>query len=83
MQLIAFILIAPWLSTTATYDDVFASQPRLVDKTWYGGLVPLPVIMIQILYSAGSLYCMYCSEDTTAAIDVHIVRLLGHIREAG
>ncbi|KAI0735704.1 TrkH-domain-containing protein [Earliella scabrosa] len=35
MQLIAFILIAPWLSTTATYDDVFASQPRLVDKTWF------------------------------------------------
>ena len=34
-QLISFILIAPWLSTTHTYDDVFSSQPRLVNKSWY------------------------------------------------
>ncbi|KAI0358915.1 TrkH-domain-containing protein [Trametes cingulata] len=34
-QLIAFILIAPWLSTTHTYDSVFAAQPRLVNKSWF------------------------------------------------
>ncbi|KAI0757447.1 TrkH-domain-containing protein [Daedaleopsis nitida] len=35
IQLIGFILIAPWLSTSHTYDDVFASQPRLVNKSWF------------------------------------------------
>ncbi|CDO70946.1 hypothetical protein BN946_scf184829.g55 [Trametes cinnabarina] len=34
-QMISFILIAPWLSTTHTYDGVFASQPRLVNKSWF------------------------------------------------
>ncbi|TFK88517.1 TrkH-domain-containing protein [Polyporus arcularius HHB13444] len=34
-QLVSFTLIAPWLSTTHTYDDVFASQPRLVNKSWF------------------------------------------------
>lgn len=34
-QLISFILIAPWLSTTHTYDTVFNSQFRLVSKPWY------------------------------------------------
>ncbi|KAL4244289.1 TrkH Potassium Transport [Abortiporus biennis] len=34
-QLISFILIAPWLSTTHTYDDVFNAQPRLVNKSWF------------------------------------------------
>ncbi|THH31587.1 hypothetical protein EUX98_g2629 [Antrodiella citrinella] len=34
-QLFAFILIAPWLSTTHEYDDVFAAQPRLVNKSWF------------------------------------------------
>ncbi|RPD81556.1 TrkH-domain-containing protein [Lentinus tigrinus ALCF2SS1-7] len=34
-QLISFIMIAPWLSTTHTYDDVFNSQPRLVNKSWF------------------------------------------------
>ncbi|KAH9891144.1 TrkH-domain-containing protein [Cubamyces lactineus] len=34
-QMISFILIAPWLSTTHSYDDVFASQPRLVNKSWF------------------------------------------------
>ncbi|OSD05765.1 TrkH-domain-containing protein [Trametes coccinea BRFM310] len=34
-QMISFILIAPWLSTTHTYDSVFASQPRLVNKSWF------------------------------------------------
>lgn len=33
-QLISFILIAPWLSTTSEYDDVFEGQPRLVPKAW-------------------------------------------------
>ncbi|KAI0078494.1 TrkH-domain-containing protein [Panus rudis PR-1116 ss-1] len=35
IQLISFILIAPWLSTTSAYDDVFNSQPRLVNKAWF------------------------------------------------
>ncbi|KAI0638942.1 TrkH-domain-containing protein [Trametes polyzona] len=34
-QMISFILIAPWLSTTHSYDDVFAAQPRLVNKSWF------------------------------------------------
>ncbi|KAI0762545.1 TrkH-domain-containing protein [Fomes fomentarius] len=34
-QLISFIVFAPWFSTTHTYDEVFAAQPRLVNKTWY------------------------------------------------
>lgn len=33
--MISFILIAPWLSTTHSYDDVFEAQPRLVNKSWY------------------------------------------------
>lgn len=35
VQLITIVLIAPWLSATHTYDDVFATQPRLVNKPWY------------------------------------------------
>ncbi|TCD68599.1 low affinity potassium transporter [Steccherinum ochraceum] len=34
-QLIALTLIAPWLSTAHQYDEVFTSQPRLVNKTWF------------------------------------------------
>ena len=34
-QLVSFILIAPWLSTSHTYDSVFEGQPRLVNKSWY------------------------------------------------
>ncbi|KAI0367488.1 TrkH-domain-containing protein [Pilatotrama ljubarskyi] len=34
-QLITFILVAPWLSTTHTYDSVFEAQPRLVNKAWF------------------------------------------------
>lgn len=34
-QMISFILIAPWLATTDSYDDVFEAQPRLVNKSWY------------------------------------------------
>ncbi|OBZ78732.1 hypothetical protein A0H81_00276 [Grifola frondosa] len=37
-QMITFILIAPWLSTSSEYDDVFASQPRLVNKSWFVAL---------------------------------------------
>ncbi|TBU58845.1 TrkH-domain-containing protein [Dichomitus squalens] len=34
-QLVSFTLFAPWLSTTHAYDDVFNSQFRLVNKSWY------------------------------------------------
>ncbi|KAI0666217.1 cation transport protein-domain-containing protein [Trametes maxima] len=34
-QMITFILIAPWLSTSSSYDDVFAAQPRMVNKSWF------------------------------------------------
>ncbi|PIL30855.1 transporter [Ganoderma sinense ZZ0214-1] len=34
-QLLSFILIAPWLSTTQTYDAVFSSQFRVVNKPWF------------------------------------------------
>ncbi|KAI0802967.1 cation transport protein-domain-containing protein [Irpex lacteus] len=33
IQLISIVLIAPWLASTHDYDDVFASQPRKVNKT--------------------------------------------------
>ncbi|EMD41450.1 hypothetical protein CERSUDRAFT_110026 [Gelatoporia subvermispora B] len=35
VQLITFTLIAPWLNTTHKYDDVFDSQFRLVNKSWF------------------------------------------------
>ncbi|KAH9927443.1 TrkH-domain-containing protein [Epithele typhae] len=34
-QLVSFILIAPWLSTSHAYDGVFDTQPRLVNKSWF------------------------------------------------
>ncbi|THG96544.1 hypothetical protein EW026_g5304 [Hermanssonia centrifuga] len=35
VQLISIVLIAPWLSTTHKYDELFASQSRLVNKSWF------------------------------------------------
>ncbi|KIP02880.1 hypothetical protein PHLGIDRAFT_32026 [Phlebiopsis gigantea 11061_1 CR5-6] len=35
VQLVSILLIAPWLSTVHTYDDVFTAQPRLVNKSWF------------------------------------------------
>ncbi|KAM5534365.1 hypothetical protein V8D89_011958 [Ganoderma adspersum] len=34
-QLFSFILIAPWLSTTHTYDAAFSNQFRVVSKPWF------------------------------------------------
>ncbi|KAJ8503159.1 hypothetical protein ONZ45_g11106 [Pleurotus djamor] len=34
-QLFAYLLFAPWLSVTHTYDGVFEAQPRLVQKPWF------------------------------------------------
>ncbi|KAL0952812.1 hypothetical protein HGRIS_007037 [Hohenbuehelia grisea] len=34
-QLFAYILFAPWLSSTTRYDGVFDAQPRLVQKPWF------------------------------------------------
>ncbi|KAF9458719.1 cation transport protein-domain-containing protein [Collybia nuda] len=35
VQLFAYILYAPWLSSTTKYDAVFEAQPRLVQKPWF------------------------------------------------
>ncbi|KAF9011641.1 TrkH-domain-containing protein, partial [Hymenopellis radicata] len=50
-QLIAFIIFAPWLSTTSTYDDVFNAQPRLVNKTWFA----FSLFQIMAAYTGGGL----------------------------
>ncbi len=56
-QLVSFILIAPWLSTTHTYDTVFDSQFRLVNKSWYVyRFLKLPYSADS---SAGSRSCEY------------------------
>ncbi|KAJ8518973.1 hypothetical protein ONZ45_g4024 [Pleurotus djamor] len=34
-QVFAYILFAPWLSVTHTYDGVFEAQPRIVQKPWF------------------------------------------------
>lgn len=34
VQLVSFILIAPWLQTTTQYDEVFQNQFKLVPKSW-------------------------------------------------
>ncbi|KAF7302800.1 Potassium transporter [Mycena kentingensis (nom. inval.)] len=48
-QLFAFILFAPWLSSTNKYDTVFAAQPRNVEKPWYSWFLVLSA------YSGGGL----------------------------
>ncbi|KAK1234440.1 hypothetical protein PQX77_002361 [Marasmius sp. AFHP31] len=34
-QVIAYLVFAPWISTTDQYDDVFDAQPRVVKKPWF------------------------------------------------
>ncbi|KAJ6490216.1 potassium transporter [Mycena vitilis] len=48
-QLFSFILFAPWLSATKTYDAVFEAQPRLVRKPWYS------LFLVLSSYSGGGL----------------------------
>ncbi|KAF7373247.1 Potassium transporter [Mycena sanguinolenta] len=48
-QLLAFVILAPWLSSTHHYDAVFAAQPKLVQKSWYSMFVVLGA------YSGGGL----------------------------
>ncbi|KAF7345041.1 Potassium transporter [Mycena venus] len=48
-QLLAFLIFAPWLSTTKHYDAVFAAQPKLVQKPWYSMFITLGA------YSGGGL----------------------------
>ncbi|KAJ6476359.1 potassium transporter [Mycena sanguinolenta] len=48
-QLLAFLILAPWLSSTDHYDAVFAAQPKLVQKPWYSIFVVLGA------YSGGGL----------------------------
>ncbi|KXN90409.1 Low-affinity potassium transport protein [Leucoagaricus sp. SymC.cos] len=35
IQILAFTIFSPWLSTSKRYDAVFEAQPRLVNKTWF------------------------------------------------
>ncbi|KAF8169153.1 cation transport protein-domain-containing protein [Mycena galopus ATCC 62051] len=48
-QLLAFLILAPWLSATKDYDAVFTAQPRLVQKPWYS------LFVIVGAYSGGGL----------------------------
>ncbi|KAJ7066538.1 potassium transporter [Mycena amicta] len=48
-QLFSFILFAPWISTTTAYDEVFTSQPRLVQKPWFS------LFLVLSSYSGGGL----------------------------
>ncbi|PBK92420.1 TrkH-domain-containing protein [Armillaria gallica] len=34
-QIITFLIFAPWISTSSSYDSVFEAQPRLVKKSWF------------------------------------------------
>ncbi|SJL08592.1 uncharacterized protein ARMOST_11958 [Armillaria ostoyae] len=34
-QIITFLIFAPWISTSSSYDSVFEAQPRLVKKPWF------------------------------------------------
>ncbi|KAF8060927.1 potassium transporter [Lyophyllum atratum] len=35
VQLISFLIFAPWLASTKKYNHVFEAQPRLVSKPWF------------------------------------------------
>ncbi|KAK7029888.1 potassium transporter [Favolaschia claudopus] len=48
-QLLAFIILAPWLSATTRYNSVFASQPKMVQKPWFS------LFVILGSYSGGGL----------------------------
>ncbi|KAJ7788931.1 potassium transporter [Mycena olivaceomarginata] len=48
-QLLAFLILAPWLSSTTHYDAVFTAQPKLVQKPWYSMFIVLGA------YSGGGL----------------------------
>ncbi|KAK0462994.1 potassium transporter [Desarmillaria tabescens] len=34
-QILTYLIFAPWLSTSSSYDSVFEAQPRLVKKPWF------------------------------------------------
>lgn len=38
-HLFTFLLFAPWLSVTTSYDGVFENQERVVKKPWFVSLV--------------------------------------------
>ncbi|KAJ3485808.1 hypothetical protein NLI96_g4697 [Meripilus lineatus] len=48
-QMLTFILIAPWLSTTHSYDDVFANQFRVVNKPWFA------IFQVVAAYTGGGM----------------------------
>ncbi|KAF8510124.1 potassium transporter [Hysterangium stoloniferum] len=48
-QLISFILIAPWLASTTEYDNVFAAQPRPVQKVWFS------IFQVMSSYTGGGM----------------------------
>lgn len=53
MQLISILLIAPWLSTTHAYDNVFDAQPKQVNKPWY-------VFSYQVINAVNLIACQVC-----------------------
>ncbi|KAG7447157.1 TrkH-domain-containing protein [Guyanagaster necrorhizus] len=48
-QIITYLIIAPWLSTSSTYDNVFEAQPRLVKKPWFS------LFQVMAAYTGGGL----------------------------
>ncbi|KAG7447155.1 TrkH-domain-containing protein [Guyanagaster necrorhizus] len=48
-QIITYLIFAPWLSTSSTYDSVFEAQPRLVKKPWFS------LFQVMAAYTGGGL----------------------------
>ncbi|KAK1220584.1 hypothetical protein PQX77_016636 [Marasmius sp. AFHP31] len=48
-QVIAYLVFAPWISTTDQYDDVFDAQPRVVKKPWFA------LFQVMAAYTGGGL----------------------------
>ncbi|KAK0439454.1 potassium transporter [Desarmillaria tabescens] len=48
-QIITYLMFAPWLSTSSSYDSVFEAQPRLVKKPWFS------LFQVMAAYTGGGL----------------------------
>ncbi|KAF8637169.1 hypothetical protein AX17_003073 [Amanita inopinata Kibby_2008] len=48
-QLLSYLIFGPWITATKTYDDIFAAQSRLVDKTWFS------IFQVMSAYTGGGI----------------------------
>jgi hypothetical protein len=56
VQLISFLIFAPWLLVTNRYDTAFQSQYRLVSKAWYGSVQVTSADILTTVLSRFSLF---------------------------